>query len=74
MESENEESWYYFFKHLVRAIPEIKEEATVFISDHNKSLGAADDELGDRIIRAVCAYYLIDNFTTKFSCTLKPLF
>jgi hypothetical protein len=69
-----EDSWRYFFKHLVLAIPEIAEEETVFISDRDKGLGAADDELGDRIIRAICAYHLIDNFTTKFSRTLKPLF
>jgi transposase-like protein len=74
VESENKDSWRYFFKHLVRAIPEIKEEATVFISDRDKGLGAADDKLGDRVIRAICAYYLIDNFTTQYSCTLKPLF
>jgi hypothetical protein len=46
----------------------------VFISDRDKGLGAADDKLGDRIIKAICAYYLMDNFTTKFSRTLKPLF
>ena len=74
VESENEDSWYYFFKYLVRAIPEIEEEATVFISDRDKGLGAADDELGDRVIRVICAYHLIDNFTTRYSRTLKPLF
>jgi hypothetical protein len=74
VESENEDSWRYFFKNLVRAIPEISEEATTFISDRVKGLGAADDELGDGIIRAICAYHLMDNFTTKFSRTLKPLF
>jgi hypothetical protein len=74
VESENEDSWRYFFKNLVRAIPEISEEVTTFISDRDKGLGAADDELGDGTIRAICAYHLMDNFTTKFSRTLKPLF
>jgi hypothetical protein len=74
VESENEDSWRYFFKHLIRVIPEIEEEATIFISDRDKGLGAADNELRDGIIRAVYAYYLMDNFTTKFSRTLKPLF
>ena len=74
VESENEDSWRYFFKHLVRAIPEIEEEATIFISNRDKGLGAADNKLRDRIIKAVCAYHLMDNFTTKFSCTLKLLF
>jgi hypothetical protein len=58
----------------VRAIPEIKEEATVFISDCDKGLKAADDKLGDKVIRAICAYYLINNFTTQYSRMLKPLF
>jgi hypothetical protein len=44
VESENEDSWRYFFKNLVRAIPEILEEATVFISDRDKGLGAADED------------------------------
>ena len=74
IKSKNEESWCYFFKHLIHTIPEIKEEATVFISDCDKGLGATDDELRDRIIRVVCTYHLIDNFTTKFSRTLKLLF
>ena len=74
MESENEDSWHYFFKHLIYIIPEIEEEAIIFILDRDKGLGAADNELRDKIIRAVYAYYLIDNFTTKFSHILKPLF
>ena len=40
----------------------------MFISDRDKGLRAADDELEDKIIRAICAY------PTKFSRTLKPLF
>jgi hypothetical protein len=46
----------------------------MFILDRDKGLGAADDKLGDRVIRAICTYYLIDNFTTRYSRTLKPLF
>jgi hypothetical protein len=46
----------------------------VIISDRDKGLGAADDELRDKVIKAACAYHLIDNFTTKFSRMLKPLF
>ena len=71
VESENEDSWRYFFKALVYTI---LEEVTIFISGRGKDLGAADEELGDRIIRAVYTYYLTDNFMTKFSRTLKPLF
>jgi hypothetical protein len=55
VESENEELWRYFFRHLVEAILELTEEETVFISDRDKGLRAADDELGENILRAVCA-------------------
>ena len=55
-------------------IPEILEEPTVFISDRDKGIAVADDELGDRVLRAVCAQHLKENFTTKYSRTLKPLF
>jgi hypothetical protein len=51
-----------------------KKEETVSISDDDKDLGAADDELGDRIIKSVCVCHLIDNFITKFSRTLKTTF
>jgi hypothetical protein len=74
VESENEDSWRYFFKHLAKAIPEIVEETCVLISDRDKGIAAAEDELGDHIIRAVCCQHLKENFTSKFSRTLKPLF
>ena len=74
IESKNKDFWYYFFKYLIRTILEIKEEETIFISDCNKGLSTTDNKLRDRIIRIVCTYYLMDNFTTKFSCILKPLF
>ena len=46
----------------------------MFISDRDKGLGATDDELGDRIIKVMYTYYLIDNFIIRYSCILKPLF
>jgi hypothetical protein len=74
IKSKNKDFWRYFFKYLVVIILKIAEEKTVFISDYNKGLKAADNKLKDRIIKAICAYYLIDNFTTKFFYILKPLF
>jgi len=50
VESENEDSWQYFFWHLVEAIPELLEEETVFISDHDKGLAAVDNKLGENIL------------------------
>lgn len=74
VESENEDSWRYFFGHLATAISEIVEEATVLVSDRNKRIAAAEPKLGDEIIRAVCCRHLKENFTSKFSRTLEPLF
>ena len=55
VESENKDSWRYFFTHLIIAIPKLVDEPTVFISDRDKGLRAVDDELGGNILRAVCA-------------------
>ena len=74
VESENEESWRYFFKHLAEAILEIADELCILISNWDKGIAAAEEELGQYIVRAVCCHHLKDNFTIKFSCTLKPLF
>jgi hypothetical protein len=49
-------------------------EPTIFILDRDKGLNATNDKLGQNIIRAICAQHLKENFTTKYSCTLKPLF
>jgi hypothetical protein len=54
----------FFFKHFITVIPKIEKEEIVFISDCNKGFKAIDNELEDYVIRAICAYYLIDNFTT----------
>ena len=74
VKSENTNSWEYFFKYLVATIPEILEEETIFILDRDKGMALADHVLGDNILRTIYAYHLKDNFTTKFSRTLKPLF
>ena len=52
-------------------ILEIEGEATMFISDRDKGLEATDDKLGDKIIRVICAYYLIDNFIIRYSYILN---
>lgn len=62
VESENEESWRYFFRHLAASIPDLVEEPTVLISDRDKGIAAAEDELGSEILRAVCAQHLKEKF------------
>jgi hypothetical protein len=36
----------------------------MFILDRDKGLKAADNKLEDKVIKAICAYYLINNFIT----------
>jgi transposase-like protein len=46
VESENKESWRYFFEHLRESILEILEEMCVLISDRDKGIATAEEELG----------------------------
>ena len=46
VESENKESWRYFFEHLRESILEILEEMCVLISDRDKGITAVEEELG----------------------------
>jgi hypothetical protein len=55
VESENKDSWRYFFRHLATVIPEIMDETTVPVLDQDKGIAATDTKLGDKILRAVCA-------------------
>jgi hypothetical protein len=53
VESENEDSWRYFFEHLRQSIPEISEEMCVLTSDRDKGIAAAEEELGQYIVRGM---------------------
>jgi hypothetical protein len=50
VESENKESWRYFFKYLAEAIPEITDELYILISDRDKGIAAIKEELRQYII------------------------
>lgn len=73
VESENAESWEYFFERLRITIPALKERFT-FISDRDKGIEAAESTLGDGAIRALCCFHLEKNFTAKFGLGLRKLF
>ncbi len=66
VESENQDSWEYFLRHLRRCIPEIASEPCVFISDRDKGLLEADAVLGERCLRAYCCKHLESNLKDKF--------
>jgi transposase-like protein len=74
VESENRDSWEWFFRHLRRAIPSISQDACTLISDRDKGLLLAEPILGPLVTAAHCCHHLKENFTEKFSRGLAPLF
>ena len=74
VESENRDSWEWFFRHLRRAIPEVSTEACTLVSDRDKGLLEAEQVLGNRVTRAYCCRHLKENFTKHFGQGLSALF
>lgn len=74
VESENRNSWEWFFRHLRRAIPEISSEECTLISDRDKGLIEAEVVLGGRVVVAWCCHHLKENFTERFGRAMAPLF
>jgi transposase-like protein len=74
VESENRNSWEWFFRHLRRAIPTISLEACTLISDRDKGLLFAEPILGPLIMAARCCHHLKENFIEKFGRGLAPQF
>jgi hypothetical protein len=74
VESENRESWEWFFQHLRRAIPAVSLEECTLISDRDKGLLVAERMLGPTVIAAHCCYHLRENFTEKFGRALASHF
>ena len=57
VESENKDSWTWFFSHLKTAIPEVL--GMTMISDRDKGLLAAEQEIfGDEIQGLICCFHL----------------
>ena len=57
VESENKNSWTWFFSHLKTAIPEVV--GITLISDRDKGLLAAEQEVfGDQVFSLICCVYL----------------
>ena len=46
----------------------------VYISDRDKGAEQAEEELGDKVVRALYCRHLEQNFTTKFDKGLRSLF
>lgn len=67
VESENLESWKYFFSHLQLAMPEVFQELLVTISDRDKGLNAGNVklELPDTVVHVLCCQHLKENMAKR---------
>lgn len=63
VESENLESWKYFFSHLQQAMPEVFQELLITISNRDKGLDAGNTklELPNTVAHVICCQYLKKN-------------
>jgi hypothetical protein len=73
VEGESESSWRFFLSNLVTAIPEINTPVTTLMSDRDKGLRAADDEI-PLCTRAICLEHLSRNLQTQFGKPTRTLF
>lgn len=73
VESENESSWRYFLANLKVAIPEINQPLTTIMSDRDKGLTAADNEI-PLAGRAFCTEHISRNIQTNFGLASRDAF
>lgn len=76
VESENIDSWSYFLRHLMLAIPEIltQDPPTTLMTDRDKGLSIALAAYGNQLLPAHCCLHLKENFTTKHGRGLSDNF
>ncbi|XP_024016554.1 protein FAR1-RELATED SEQUENCE 6-like [Eutrema salsugineum] len=63
VDTENDESWEWFFTQLHRVIPD---EGLAIISDRHKSIGNAIGKVYPLASRGICTYHLHKNIMVKF--------
>ncbi|XP_023636058.1 uncharacterized protein LOC111829973 [Capsella rubella] len=64
VDTENDDSWRWFFRQLKVAIPD--ERNLAIISDRHKSIGKAIGEVYPLASRGICTYHLYKNILVKF--------
>ncbi|KAH0610214.1 uncharacterized protein H6S33_011741 [Morchella sextelata] len=74
VEGENEESWRFFLLNLKAAILEINQPNVTVMSDRDKGLSIATDNVLDRSRRAFCTQHISDNVYKTFRSTARILF
>ena len=73
VESENEDSWAWFFEHLKHALPELASNVFTLISDRDKGLIKADCAF-PKATQAYCCLHIAENVQTKFGLQARHLF
>lgn len=71
---ENKEWWTWFCRNLCEAFDKVEEEGFVFISDREKGLIPAVEELFPQAVHAHCCNYIADNIASDYGNKCKPLF
>jgi len=73
VESETEDAWRYFLIHLRQSIPEVNLPGVTVMSDRDKGLESADDEL-PFTYRSYCTQHIKNNIQQKFGLKARDLF
>jgi zinc finger SWIM domain-containing protein 3 len=73
VESETESSWRWFLRQLSAAIPGRDSNTTTLISDRDKGLQSADNEL-QHVGRAYCIQHIAANIQSKFGLETRRKF
>ncbi|XP_019099752.1 PREDICTED: uncharacterized protein LOC104784195 [Camelina sativa] len=64
VDTENDESWEWFFKQLSCVIPD--DESLSIISDRHKSIGKAIKKVYPKSSRGICTYHMYKNILVRF--------
>ena len=73
IKSKNESSWRFFLSILCTAIPQVNHPATTIMSDRDKGLQSADNEIA-HATRAICVEHLSRNIQKNFGVPSRTIF
>jgi hypothetical protein len=71
---ESQETWSWFLRHLYRAIPSLNMPNSVVISDPEKGLINALDDVFPRAKHAFCCYHIGANIKNRYGIKMKEMF
>ena len=71
---EDSENWIWFLKHMKHAFQELDTKGTVIISDHDKGLLSAVQEVLPHVNHSYCSQHLADNVQKHYGFACRNLF